>query len=674
MINKPRSTRLATSVVWLAAILLFLASTGKAQNLKPLTSPKSETGEQRKPGSAWMLDWPLGFKQLSTIDTLLYNYQRQAIPSLNSDAYASTGNLGGAGLNMIFFNRPQQRQFFFANALDAWLPSAYNAKYYNVYIPMTLLSYNTGGNKQNTQDRLRALFAGNVNKKIGITASFDFLYSKGAYSKQSTKDISFTAGGYYLDDKYQLQAMYAQYNMLGKENGGITDALYITDPAELQAGVSKIEALSIPVNLQNAHSRMQGSELVVNQSYNVGYYNTIQVNDTTTREEYVPVTKFIWTLGWDRSRHMFIDRGTEDAAFWKNHYMSAFNTRDVTYSSNITNTVGISLLEGFRKWAKFGLSAYITHQLRHIAQTPDTLTENDRKLQNLTQLPEGFHCDSKVNRNVIWVGGSLSKRKGSILTYSADAKIGLIGDVAGDLDLSGRIDTHFRLFADSVNVEAYARFRNESQPWLIQHYRSNHFVWDNDFGKTRSLRFGGLLDLRRTGTTLNAGLENLQNYIYFNDLSLPQQFGKNISIFSATLQQNLKFGIWNWNNTITYQNTSNADILPLPTLSIYSNMFLRFTAFKVLHSQIGIDCNYYTRYRGVDYQPATMIFHTCGNAKIGNYMWMDAYATFKLKKVRFFVMVSHVNQGLFSDNYFAMPLYPMNPRKFQLGLSIDFAD
>ena len=38
-------------------------------------------------------------------------------------------------------------------------------------------------------------------------------------------------------------------------------------------------------------------------------------------------------------------------------------------------------------------------------------------------------------------------------------------------------------------------------------------------------------------------------------------------------------------------------------------------------------------------------------------------------------MFSHFNQGLFGgNNWFSMPGYPLNPRRFQLGLSIDFAN
>ena len=53
---------------------------------------------------------------------------------------------------------------------------------------------------------------------------------------------------------------------------------------------------------------------------------------------------------------------------------------------------------------------------------------------------------------------------------------------------------------------------------------------------------------------------------------------------------------------------------------------------------------------------------------------MNLYASCRLYKTRFFVMVSHINQGWFSRDYFSMPLYPLNPRKFQIGLSVDFAN
>ena len=47
----------------------------------------------------------------------------------------------------------------------------------------------------------------------------------------------------------------------------------------------------------------------------------------------------------------------------------------------------------------------------------------------------------------------------------------------------------------------------------------------------------------------------------------------------------------------------------------------------------------------------------------------------KLSKARFYVMFSHVNQGLFGGSgYFSMPYYPLNPRRLQIGVSVDFTN
>lgn len=55
-----------------------------------------------QPSYAWTISQPLGMHYLSTIDTLLYNYYQQSIPSAGSPAYAITGNYGTEGQNQIF--------------------------------------------------------------------------------------------------------------------------------------------------------------------------------------------------------------------------------------------------------------------------------------------------------------------------------------------------------------------------------------------------------------------------------------------------------------------------------------------------------------------------------------------------------------------------------------------
>ncbi|MDE6277021.1 MAG: putative porin [Muribaculaceae bacterium] len=649
-------------------------------------SAHSHTGHSKKlnlaPSEAWSLIPPLGLREKSTIDTLLYNYWQLSVPSEVSTAWASTGNLGGEGIDMIFSGRPAMSDFFFRDAIDQWIPTFDKMKFYNTRQPMTLLSFNTSGGRENAQERLKAIFSGNINAKAQVGANLDYLYSKGSYANQAVKDLSWGANGSYLGDRYEFQGYYNHYNLLNKENGGITDALYITDPAALQGGVDKIEAKSIPTNLNSAHSRVRGEDLWLNNRYKVGYWvekrDSIDTDSVISRS-YVPVTSFIHTLRFRAAKHMFLDTNTKETSeFFENNYLNPNETRDWTTYWSLSNTIGVSMLEGFHRLAKFGLAAYATYELRRYTQVADTL---DRSLYpELTPLPEGVESiPNKASQSLLWIGGQLTKQRGSILTYEADVRFGLAGVAAGDLRLSGRLDTRLHLPAvDTLSIGAFGEFNNEHAPYLMNNFVSNHFAWRNDFGKERRVSFGGELDIPRSLTHARVGVTNLQNYIYFGPDFTPRQNSGSIQVFSATLRQGLKAGILHWDNTITYQATSDADIMPLPALAVNTNLYILFR-FHTLNVQLGVDCDYYTRYRGLRYQPATMSFSVQSPGedavKVGNYPFCNFYVNMKLKKARFYVLLSHFNQGLFGgSDFFAMPLYPMNPRRLQLGISVDFAN
>ena len=630
-----------------------------------------------KEGSAWTLTFPLGDPIESTIDTATYNYQRWSIPALQSDAYVTTGNYGAEGINMIFSQREQRSTFFFNDALYRWLPSFAKQKFYNVYVPSTILQYGFAGSKETHQDNLDIELMGNVNRRIGINGRVNYIHSRGSYDNQAVKNLNWGLSFYYFGDHYEGLAFYNNYYSLLKENGGITDDLYITDPAQVQAGVTSINSKSIPTFLNAAQSRVTGDEFYMKHAYKMGYWKSVQVNDTLTRDEFVPLARIIYAFDLRHNRHKFNNYNTSEGdRYWSNRYLTNDGTKDNTYLNTMTNTIGLELIEGFKKWVKFGLSAYASYQIQKYDQTTYYTPLDPEISALLTPLPDGVDPLPKATQNYLWVGGRLQKDKGKILKYAADVRFGLIGDGAGDIEANGYISTRIPVKKDSLKISAEGHFSNLSQPYLLQHYISNHFVWSNNFGKTRRYKVAGTLNIPWSRTTINVGLENIQNYVYFNSLALPQQYGGNVQVFSALINQELKLGIFNWNNTVYYQKSSNTDVLPLPDLVIYSNMFLKFIAFKVLKVQFGIDCDYYTSYRSLNYQPATMTFHVQNEdiAKVGNYPFINVYVNARLYKTRFYIQYSHVNQGWFSKNSFFMPHYPMNPRRLELGLAIDFTN
>lgn len=647
-----------------------------AQAPLPITAATAEAKS-----FAWELLNPLGLHEPATIDTLLYNYGQQSVPTAQSIAYATTGNLGAAGLNMIYFDRQPVSDFFFRDVVEAWLPMKGNHRFYNTRIPMTLLSYNTAGGRENKQDRLQATFSGNASAKLQFGAMVDYLYSKGCYQYQANKNLSWGLSSSYMGDRYESQVFYNHFNGLYQNNGGITDDLYITDPAQLQGGQTSIDSKSIPTNLTQARTRLKGQEFYMNHRYKLGFWQEYQPADTLEQDTvvyrtFVPVTSFIWTLDYNSGHHNFYNGSTEEASkFWDDFYLTTKRSESPTDYWSLRNTVGISLLEGFNKYAKAGLAAFVTHEIRRYNLCPDTIPiSGPDRPEALTPYPYDTKLSSRATQNLLWVGAQLTKQHGRYLTYDATARIGLIGPAAGELDINGTVGFRFPLLGDSVQVAAKGRFRNESAPYLYTNYVSNHFIWHDDFGKTRSLRVGGQLNIPHTNTFIEAGMENVQNLIYFGTNSMPVQYGGSVQVVSASIHQNFKFGILNWNNKITWQTSSESNVLPLPKLAVYSNLFIHFKVAKVLTVDFGIDCDYYTKYYAPQYQPATSVFYNQKDIKIGNYPFVNVYANMKLKRARFYIMMSHVNQGVTGKNYFSLPHYPMNPRRFQMGVSVDFAN
>ncbi len=107
-------------------------------------------------------------------------------------------------------------------------------RFFNTRIPVTQLGYNTGGGREIAQDYLRMLFSGNISKRAQIGARVHYPYSKGSYEYQAAKGFSWGLSGSYMGDRYEMQAFFNSFNFLNKENGGITDDLYITDPAKIR--------------------------------------------------------------------------------------------------------------------------------------------------------------------------------------------------------------------------------------------------------------------------------------------------------------------------------------------------------------------------------------------------------------------------------------------------------
>lgn len=393
------------------------------------------------------------------------------------------------------------------------------------------------------------------------------------------------------------------------------------------------------------------------------------------KSEYVPVTSFIHTVKFDNYRRIYEAYQTPADYYLNEYYDAGRLTGDSIYDQtkhwHMKNTFAIAMLEGFNKWAKAGLKAFASYDLRHY---------------ELPTMEGGFE---KYNEHALSVGGQLSKQEGKTLHYNAVAEIGLTGVDAGTLAIDGNVDVNIPFLGDTLQVRGDAFFHRETPSFYYRNYHARHLWWENDLDKTIHTRIMGTLSFPKTRTKLRVAVDEIKNYTYFSQsyditeeglrtgvIVTPMQESGGINLLTAQLEQNFRLGILNWENQFTYQHSSKESVLPVPAFNAYTNLYIKFKVVKVLNVDLGADMRYFTSYEAPDYSPYMGQYTVQGNGennvKIGNYPIVNVYANVHIKHTRFFVMMSHINAGQGDKNYFFAPHYPMNERVFRIGVSWNF--
>ena len=668
----------------------------------------------------WKLSETLGNRIIIPADTASFNFQNTNLVEGMSGHYNYLGNLGSPRLSRLFFERKESEPTIFMTPFSSFFIRPDQVLFTNSNIPYTNLTYYKAGNKVNGEERFKSYFSVNVNKQMAFGFNIDYLYGRGYYQKQSTSHFNAGLFGSYIGEKYQIQAVYNNFFLKMNENGGIADDQYITRPENMSGGKKEYESTTIPIKLEQSSNRNKDFYIYLTQRYRLGFTRRTQgtqekatkasapnssstsksanklaakdslttknllatakdslatnnslppastaKNDTVFEEEFVPVTSFIHTLKIERSRHQFHSANEPEGFFPDDYKLYKNHSNDSTTAFSVKNVFGIALLEGFNKYAKAGLTAYVSHKFsRYDLMNTDTLTDMHR---------------IRYTEQEIFLGGELAKREGKLLHYNVNGEVGLVDKAIGQFRVNANLDLNFRLWKDTVNFYARGYVSNTLPSFYMRHYHSNHYNWDNDnMDKEFRTRVEGELNISHWGTNLRAGVENIKNYTYFNQSAVPQQDGGNIQVLSATLKQDFRLGVFHLDNEVTWQKTSNETVLPLPQLSLYHNFYiLTKLAKKVLTVQLGADVRYFTKYNAPAYAPGVQQFHlqpTDDQVEIGGYPIVNVYANLHLKRTRIYAMMYHVNAGMGSANSFLVPHYPINPRLFKIGVSWNFYD
>ena len=642
----------------------------------------------------WKVTRRLGNIVPIPVDTLHAGFQNTNDPAGPTGQYNYLGNLGSPRMSRIFFDRKEESQFFFTDPYDQSVLRPEDVTFTNTFSPYTNLTYYKSFQNRNSEERFKSYFAINANKRLGFGFYIDYLYGRGMYNNQSTAFFNGGLFASYRGDKYDMHFIFNNDNLKMRENGGIADDRYITDPLGMAEGKKQYQSTDIPTVLNKVWNHNTSYHTFLTHRYNLGFYREkvdsltndklSAANDSIeTIREFVPVTSFIHTLELDFNGRKYITQDDAQNRQYFEHTYFGNDSIDQNRRTSLRNTFGISLREGFNKYAKAGLTAFLTHEYRDFTLPDSTDVPDQRIIKHYKE-------------NVVYVGGELLKEQGKLLHYKVLGEYAVAGEDAGQFRLEGNGDLNINLLGDSVRLDVNAYIKNLNPVFYYRNFHSKHYWWDNsDLSKIMRTRVEGKLNFNRLGTTLRAGVENIKNYTYLANTSVPvtnsngeiisfknnaavRQHSGNIQVFTAMLQQKLKLGIFHLDGEVAYQKSSEQSILPLPELSAYGNLYLHAGLVKnVLKVSLGADVRYFTKYNAPDYSPVIGQFYLQNpenTVAIGGCPMVNVYANLHWKRTRIFVMMYNVNQNSGNSRYFLAPHYPISPRILKLGISWNFFD
>lgn len=677
---------------------------------------------------AWRIDNRFGDIRPANYDTIPHRFQNENQTMGATGHYNFTGNLGAPRISHYFNEQGanmQSNPFIFTLPYDFFLPKVDDVLFTNTKSPFTNLTYHSCGNKQDGEDRLKALFSVNAGKKLGFGLKADYLYGRGYYQAQSTADFNGMVYASYLSDKYQMHAFYKNTFLKTRENGGIENDDYVKRPESFP---TRYGTADMPINLSRAWNKLNGNQLFLTHRYNIGFHRYKDANGKvikdldsylaaraknkndkitsdsvakneprlpklsanndkkgTTKDslkitsEFVPVSSFIHTLNLEGNTRKFISNERNDETnpgYFGTFFLSGDSALDRTNHLGIENTFALELHEGMNKWMKMGLRLFGKHELAQFKF----------KVPYTSSLSEKMH----YTENYFTVGAQILSQQNRIFRYNILGELRTTGSDWGEFNIDGDLALSIPIKRDSLQFVVNGFVRNERPSFYYRHYIGRNAMWNNEhLNKMFHVRINASLQYK--ATKLTASIENIQNYVYFQEQLTAYagtdgyenfrhaigvaQANKNVQLLGITLNQNFHWGVFNWENELTYQVSSNKDVLPVPTFSAYSNAYLLFRIAKVLRTELGVDVRYFTRYNAPTYSPIIgqyAIQDAQYATSIGNYPIINAYANFHLKRTRFYLMASHLNYSSGAGNPFLVAHYPLNRLTIHFGISWNF--
>ena len=648
-----------------------------------------------------------GLRDQSTDSSFNYNFHDYNF--YRDDLNASWLGVIGSPVQLYdYFKRPDTNNEIYYAPYQIYSYTPETLPQFNTKTPYTELCYwgTLFANTEKEESNIKLLTTQNITPELNFTLQYTRNGSRGMLRNEDTDNRTAVIGANYIGKKYLMHTGFIYNRVLRGENGGVIDESWIRD--------TLVDAREIEVYLNDARTSLKKNTVFLDQTYRIPF--TFLDKDVRARKKeeriYAAHRDSIMASGDSIAIAVFMEedalrtermaRIDEQADSLKTDITTAFIGHSSeytvvrkTYDDKITSS-DAAAREFFGD--RFYLNPTTSHDSLRVMRLENKVFIRlqpwksdgmiskldvglgDKLLNYYTILPDSYITGgSNAVFNSVYLYAGAQGQYDKYLQWNAKGQYTFLGHEINDFGIEGNVSFNaypFRRARKSpLTLNAHFETTLKEPDYYQQHMLTNHYRWDNDFGKISTTKLEASVSVPRWKLYGSFGYGLLSNNIYYNNEGIASQNTSAMSVISANLHKDFQLWKFHLENRATLQFSSNQDVMPLPLLALNLRWYFQFDVVKnVMKMQIGANGLYTTKWYAPAFNPVVGVFHNQTEREYGNCPYIDAFVNIQWKRVSLFVKAINVNMGWPNKDtdYFTAAGYIAPQRAIKFGIKWPF--
>ena len=648
-----------------------------------------------------------GLRDQSTDSSFNYNFHDYNF--YRDDLNASWLGVIGSPVQLYdYFKRPDTNNEIYYAPYQIYSYTPETLPQFNTKTPYTELCYwgTLFANTEKEESNIKLLTTQNITPELNFTLQYTRNGSRGMLRNEDTDNRTAVIGANYIGKKYLMHTGFIYNRVLRGENGGVIDESWIRD--------TLVDAREIEVYLNDARTSLKKNTVFLDQTYRIPF--TFLDKDVRARKKeeriYSAHRDSIMASGDSIAIAVFMEedalrtermaRIDEQADSLKTDITTAFIGHSSeytvvrkTYDDKITSS-DAAAREFFGD--RFYLNPTTSHDSLRVMRLENKVFIRlqpwksdgiiskldvglgDKLLNYYTILPDSYITGgSNAVFNSVYLYAGAQGQYDKYLQWNAKGQYTFLGHEINDFGIEGNVSFNaypFRRARKSpLTLNAHFETTLKEPDYYQQHMLTNHYRWDNDFGKISTTKLEASVSVPRWKLYGSFGYGLLSNNIYYNNEGIASQNTSAMSVISANLHKDFQLWKFHLENRATLQFSSNQDVMPLPLLALNLRWYFQFDVVKnVMKMQIGANGLYTTKWYAPAFNPVVGVFHNQTEREYGNCPYIDAFVNIQWKRVSLFVKAINVNMGWPNKDtdYFTAAGYIAPQRAIKFGIKWPF--